>query len=176
MKLSNLLQSKRLAKYVSTFGVAAAALLIGTASVSAQANCREIQGRYHEQAVAPADCTTSPVGLCITANYTNGPLHGTFTGSVNSLIQSSDTPTTTVLFFTTSTVIHAQIGHKQGDIFVKNNGAFQTAAPGAIMDIQYITGGNGGFVGASGVIQAFGKFDGATGMGDSEYVGTICLP
>ena len=72
MKLSNLLQSKRLAKYVSTFGVAAAALLIGTASVSAQANCREIQGRYHEQAVAPADCTTSPVGLCITANYTNG--------------------------------------------------------------------------------------------------------
>jgi hypothetical protein len=81
-----------------------------------------------------------------------------------------------VLFFTTSTVIHAQIANKHGDIFVKNNGAFQTAAPGAIMDIQYITGGNGDFTGASGVLQAFGQFNGATGMGESDYVGTICLP
>lgn len=176
MQFSNLFQSKRLAKYLSTFGLAAAALLISTASVSAQSSCRDLKGRYQEHAVAPADCTTSPVGLCIAAEYTDGPLHGTFTGSVNALIPSGDTPTTSVLFFTTDTLIHAQIGNKQGDIFVKNNGAFQTAAPGAIMDIQYITGGNGDFSGASGVLQAFGKFDGATGMGESNYAGTICLP
>jgi hypothetical protein len=175
MKLTTLFQPKLLVKRLSSLGLVATALLMGSASVFAQADCRNVSGHFREHAVSGESCL-SPAGLCIEAEYTAGTLHGTFSGSVNSLIPSADTPVTNVLFFTTDTVIHAELEGKQGDIFVKNNGAFRTMGEGAIMDIQYITGGNGDFAGASGVLQAFGRFDGATGMGESDYVGTICLP
>jgi hypothetical protein len=175
MNLAHLVQPKRLVKELSTLALVATALVLGSTSVFAQATCRTVSGHFHEQAVSGPSCT-SPFGLCIEAAYTTGTLHGTFLGSVNELIPSADTPVTNVLFFTTDTLIHAELEGKQGDIFVKNNGAFRTVGEGAIMDIQYITGGTGDFTGASGVLQAFGKFDSATGMGESDYIGTICLP
>jgi hypothetical protein len=176
MKLVYRFQPHVLVKRLSVFALAAAALLIGAANASAQANCWNISGRYQEAAVPPERCTTSAVNLCIEGEYTAGPLHGTFFGAASTLVPSADVAVTNVLFFTTDSVIHAQFHGKQGDLTIKNAGAFRTAGNGEIMDIQYITGGSGDLAGASGVMQAVGTFSSATGTGVSEYTGTICLP
>lgn len=47
---------------------------------------------------------------------------------------------------------------------------------GEILDLQTIVGGTGELASASGIIRADGLFDSATGSGESEYVGNICLP
>ena len=73
-------------------------------------------------------------------------------------------------------VTHARIGSKQGDIFFKSSGAYQNDGDGNIVDLQYITGGSGDLANISGVIRASGTFNPATGMGESEYEGTVCLP
>lgn len=163
----------KLAIRMSTFALAATALLLATASVSASAPCKKVKGHYVEHIVTE-NCN-SPVGLCIAGTY-GGELRGDFFGAATSLIQTSDTPTTTVVLFTSDSVIHAQIKGKTGDLEIKNAGAFQSTGAGNIVDVQYITGGTGELAGASGVIRASGTFDSATGMGESDYEGLICLP
>ncbi|MFN8441720.1 MAG: hypothetical protein U0175_13155 [Caldilineaceae bacterium] len=169
-KLSTSALSKRLAP----FAIAGAALVLITASASADARCRNVHGFYEEHAADPTSCP-SPVGLCIAGEY-SGSIKGLFTSTATTLTTTIDTPLTTVVDFTGDSVIHAKIGNKQGDLMVKNAGVYQTTGDGNILDLQYITSGTGQLVGASGVIRASGMFNPATGMGESEYEGMVCLP
>jgi hypothetical protein len=73
-------------------------------------------------------------------------------------------------------MIHARFDGKEGDLIIKNAGAFQITGTGHIVDLQYITEGTGQLSGATGVIRASGTFNSATGMGESDYEGEICLP
>lgn len=158
---------------MSTFALAAMALLLTTASVSAEAPCKKVKGHYAEH-TATENCN-SPVGLCIAGTY-GGEVRGDFFGTATSFVPTADTPTTTVVLFTSDSVIHAKMHGKSGDLMIKNAGAFQSAGDGNIVDVQYITGGTGELAGASGVIRASGTFNSATGMGESDYEGLICLP
>ena len=155
------------------FAMAATALMMSTASVYAQNTCYPLNGHYNEHIVTQ-NCN-SPVGLCIAGDY-DGVIQGSFSGAATSLTPSADTPTTGVLFFTSDSVIHAKVNGKEGDLIIKNAGAFQSVGDGNIVDVQIITGGTGGLVGASGAIRASGLFNPATGTGSSEYDGMICLP
>jgi hypothetical protein len=166
--------SYKFARRITPFFLAAIAVLVVTASASAQAECRRVRGFYEEQAVAPTSCP-SPVGLCIEGEF-SGNVKGAFASTATALQPSGDTPLTSVLWFTGDGVIHAKIDSRQGDIFFKSSGAFQSSGDGNIVDLQYITGGTGDLVGASGVIRASGTFNPVTGKGESEYEGLVCTP
>jgi hypothetical protein len=117
---------------------------------------------------------TSPVGLCIAGEY-NGVIKGAFEGKATSIVPTADTPSKGVALFTSDSVIHARIGGKEGDLIIKNAGAFLTTGDGDIVDAQVITGGTGGLAGATGLLRASGVFDPQTGSGESEYIGSVCL-
>lgn len=151
----------------------AAALLTNSAHASADVRCQNVIGHYAERAVAPASCP-SPVGLCIEGEFSGG-IRGDFASTPTTLAPTADTPTTGVVTFTGDGVIHARLGDAEGDIFFKSAGAFHTVGTGEIVDLQFITGGTGGFAGASGALRASGTFDPVAGTGESEYVGVICL-
>ena len=117
----------------------------------------------------------SPVGLCIAAEYRR-VIKGDLFGTATSIFPTADTAMTNVLHFTSDSVIHARVRGRQGDLFIKNVGAFQSAGEGNIVDLQTITGGTDELTGASGAIRASGLFDPVAGEGSSEYEGMICLP
>ena len=62
----------------SAVAASVVSLLVAGGGADAGARCRELSGRYTEQ-LSPDGCM-SPVGFCIDAQYTAGPLHGTFSG------------------------------------------------------------------------------------------------
>ena len=156
----------------SPFVFAAVALTLTATSANAQA-CHKVAGHYVEHAVVE-NCD-SPVGLCIAGEY-SGVIKGNFEGDATSLVPSADTPTTNALLFTSDSVIHAHIHGKEGDLIVKNAGVFRTVGEGEILDLQTIVGGTGELAGATGVLRASGSFNSATGTGESEYIGNVCLP
>lgn len=164
----------KVARRVAPFLLAAMSLLLVTASASANTQCRRVHGVYDEHAVDPSSCP-SPVGLCIEGEF-SGNIKGPFASTATSLQPNGDTPLTTVLWFTGDGVLNAKIDSRQGDIFFKSAGAFQSSGDGNIVDLQYITGGTGDLAGITGVIRASGTFDPATGMGVSEYEGMVCIP
>jgi hypothetical protein len=149
------------------------ALMLPAANAHAQASCQMVVGHYVEHAVTQG--CDAPAGLCITGEYA-GMIKGAFEGKATSINPTADTPTTGVLLFTSDSVIHARIGGREGDLTIKNAGAFRSTGDGDIVDVQVITGGTGGLTGTSGVLRASGTFDPATGNGESEYMGSICLP
>jgi hypothetical protein len=161
--------SKRLAPMV----FAAAALLLAATSTHAQDSCKNVVGHYEEHAVQTG--CTSPVGLCIAGEY-HGVLKGAFEGYATTLSPIVETPPTGALTFTSNSVIHAKIGGKSGNLMIKNAGVYLPAGGGHIVDLQVIVGGDGDLTGATGAIRASGVFDGSTGTGESEYMGSICLP
>jgi hypothetical protein len=149
-------------------------VLAGAGGADAGVRCRDVSGRYTEQ-VAPDGCT-SPVGFCIDARYTAGPLHGTFAGVATSFISSADSATTDVSLFTTDTVADITAWGREGTLTIKNAGAYHGVGGGEIVDLQTITGGTGGFAGATGALRASGTFDPVRGVGTSTVEGTVCLP
>ena len=152
-------------------GLAAAGLALLPTGVQAQGSCKPVAGHYAEHIVVE-NCM-SPVGLCIAGEY-RGMIKGDFAGMATSLTPSADTPTTGVVTFTSDSVIHAQVRGKQGDLLIKNAGAYRTTGDGDIVDVQVIIGGTGDLAGASGVLRASGAF--VDGSGESEYTGSLCLP
>lgn len=146
-------------------------LVLPAAGAHAQSSCTLVIGHYVEHAVQE-NCT-SPVGLCIAGEYA-GVIKGAFEGSATSLVPTADTPTTGVLLFTSDSVIHARIQGKEGNLIIKNTGAFNTGGDGDIVDLQRIVGGTGQLAGATGALRASGTF--VAGSGESEYIGSICLP
>ncbi len=162
----------RLVKRAAPLALAALAFALTAANANA-ASCQTVAGHYVEHAVVE-ECS-SPVGLCIAGEY-SGVIKGSFEGTATSLVPTADTPATGVLLFTSDSTIHARIGSTEGDLLVKNAGVFRTTGNGEILDLQIITGGTGGFAGATGALRASGLFDAATGLGESEYIGSVCLP
>lgn len=157
---------------ISALALSAIAFLANGAAVHADSpKCKKVKGHYTEHLVPPPTCT-SPVGLCVAGEY-EGDVRGEFFGSVISLTPPSPEG---VSLFTTSSVIHARIDGKEGDLNIKNFGAFQAAENGNIVDLQYITSGTGQLSGATGVIRASGTFNIVAGTGESDYEGMVCLP
>ncbi len=133
-----------------------------------------VVGHYAEHAVQ-AGCT-SPVGLCIAGEYA-GMIKGAFEGTALTFTPVMvDMQPTGVALFTSDSVIHARIHGKEGDLKIRNAGAYYAQGSGDIVDLQQIVGGTGELAGASGALRASGTFDPATGMGESEYMGNVCLP
>ena len=153
-------------------GTGALAVLLAAGDTGAWSGCQEVRGRYHEEATTEG--CDSRIGLCITAEYTAGPIEGTFFGRATSLVESADTPDTAVSFFTTDSTIEGRVLGREGTLLVKNAGAFRAAGLGEIVDIQTIIGGTGELAGATGVLRASGTFTFAAG-GDSDYEGTVCI-
>ena len=160
---------RKTARRVTAVAAGAASVLLLGATAEADTACRSFSGSYSEQ-VAPAGCT-SPFGLCIDAQYTSGPLHGTFHGVVTSL---TETATPGVSLFTTGTVATVSGWGMSGTLTIRNAGAFATGGRGDIVDLQTIVGGTGDFADASGAIRASGTFDSITGTGASRFTGTVC--
>lgn len=164
--------AKKVVKRSTPLIFATVALAFTVTTASAQ-SCKTVVGHYIEHAVIEG--CNSPAGLCIAGEY-SGVIKGAFEGQATSLVPTADTPTTAALLFTSDSVIHARIHGKEGDLIVKNAGVFRSTGDGEILDLQTIIGGTGELAGASGVLRTSGTFDPATGMGESEYVGTVCLP
>jgi hypothetical protein len=139
----------------------------------AQAECRNVNGHFTEQALGPPACN-SPVGVCTQGTY-SGALHGNIVTVVSSFSATADTPVTAASVFTADSTLTTRIGRRDGTLLIKNAGALRSSGAGEIVDLQTIVGGTDGLAGASGVIQAFGAFTFAAG-GRSEYVGVVCLP
>jgi hypothetical protein len=164
----------KFARCLTPFLLAAFAVIVFSAAASANGQCRRVHGVYEEHAADPNSCQ-SPVDLCIEGEFF-GNVKGNFASTATSFQPSVDTPTTSVVWFTGDGVIHAKIDSREGDILFKSSGAFQTTGDGNIVDLQYITGGTGELAGISGVIRASGTFNPATGIGESEFEGMVCLP
>lgn len=165
--------SSRKIRGVVVSGVAVVAALTLTAGQSAaESGCFPVSGRYTEHAVAGPECR-SPVGLCITGTY-RGDVSGPFSGSATTLTPTSDTPTTSVLTFTSDSTITGTVRGKRGTLIIKNAGVFTTTSDGSIVDLQTIVGGTGQLVGAQGFIRASGTFSAADG-GTSDFEGSVCL-
>ena len=150
----------------------AMALALAGARLGAEDQCRKVNGHFVMRAAAPTSCP-SPVGLCIEGEFSGG-IRGPFTVTATSFIVTADTPTTAVVLFTGDGVIHARIGDKRGDLFLKTSGAYLSVGKGEIVDLQFVNGGTGALTGASGSLRASGLFDPATGTGEAEYAGVIC--
>jgi hypothetical protein len=161
-------------KRVATLLFAAIAWAPAAIALGAESRCRHVSGHYAEHAAPPTSCP-SPVGLCIEGEF-SGSVRGAFAVTATSLTPTADTPNTGVVLFTGDGGIHARLGSREGELFFKSAGAFHTVASGEIVDVQVITGGTGQLAGASGAFRASGTFDSATGSGESEYTGVICLP
>jgi hypothetical protein len=168
------LRQYKLAGCRLAFLLAGITLFLSRPLASAEAQCHRVRGFYEEHAAAAASCP-SPVGLCIEGEFA-GTIKGRFTSTATALQSSTDTPTTAVVWFTGDGVIHARVNGKRGDILFKSAGAYQTTGDGNIVDLQSITAGTGELIGMTGVIRASGTFNPATGQGESEYEGTVCLP
>jgi hypothetical protein len=162
---------RRMMQQIAGAALGAVMLAVPAVGAHAQSSCTLVIGHYVEHAVEE-NCT-SPVGLCIAGEYT-GVIKGAFDGSATSLVPTGDTPTTGVLLFTSDSVIHARVKGKEGDLIIKNAGAFNTVGDGDIVDLQRIVGGTGALAGATGALRASGTF--VAGSGESEYIGSICLP
>jgi hypothetical protein len=161
-------------KRLATFLFAAIAWAPAAVTAGAESRCWNVNGHYAEHAVPPSTCL-SPAELCIEGEFSGG-VRGAFAVTTTSLTPTADTPITGVVLFTGDGVIHARVGSREGDLLFKSSGAFHTVGGGEIVDLQVITGGTGELAGASGAFRASGTFDSATGSGESEYTGAVCLP
>jgi hypothetical protein len=162
------------ARLVLVTGAGLAGALVLASSAQAGSSCIDVSGRYQEQDATGPDCT-SPVGLCITGQYTGGDLKGSFFGAAQTITPTADTPTTAVLLFTTDSTTTGKLRGRSGTLAIRNPGPVRTPRQGNIVDQQTIVGGTGQLAGASGEIRASGTFSQQNG-GTSSYTGTICLP
>ena len=165
--------SPRNIRGVAISGVAVVAALTLTAGQSAAASgCFTVSGRYTEHAVPGPECL-SPVGLCIAGTY-RGDISGSLRGSATTVTPTADTPTTSVLTFTSDSTITGAVKGNRGTLVVKNAGVFTTRPDGSIVDLQTVVGGTGKLAGAQGFVRASGTFSAVSG-GTSEYEGSVCV-
>jgi hypothetical protein len=161
------------ARRVTGLAVGGLALLLAGSSTGAAERCFDVRGSYTEQLASGPDCT-SPVGLCIEGTY-RGSIRGDFEGAASALIPTADTPTTGVVLFISDARIDARVNGREGELIIKNSGAFHTTGAGEIVDLQTIVGGTDELAGATGALRAEGTFTAESG-GRSSYLGTDCLP
>ena len=159
----------RCAGRMIAFCLAATALLLASANVSAQANCQNVHGHFQSQLTNPVTCT-SPVGLCTVGSFTGG-LRGDFTFVTTNLTPTSATG---VSLYTGNTSFHGRVEGKMGDLMIQNAGLLHAA--GNLAEFEVISGGSGELTGASGLININGAFNLAAGIGQGDYAGMICIP
>ena len=164
----------RCASRIVSFCLAATALLLASANVSAVAQCHNIHGQIDDHP-APGPTCTSPIALCTEGTF-SGVLQGEYSSIATTLNPTADTPVTAVLLYTADTTLHAHLGDQAGDLLIKNAGAFHVAGAGEATEVSSITGGTGAFAGASGIFFVNGMADLATGVGHAVYDGQLCLP
>ena len=135
------------------------------------AKCKTVSGHISDEPYTGAECA-SPLGQCSAGRF-NGAIKGDFVASATSFTPSGDTATTGVIFFTADLVLHT----KDGDLFLKDAGAFNTTpgGRGEHSTVTTVTGGTGRWAGASGRLLETGTFTQEDG-GDSVYAGEICTP
>lgn len=148
-------------------------LFAGPGAAIAQARCHTVKGVYDEHPVFGEDCD-SPVGLCIAGAY-RGVINGPFEAQATTLIQTDDTPATSVQLFTSTTTITTSVAGRAGTLLIRNAGAFTGNPDGSIVDLQTIVDGTGELDGATGTVRASGTFVFPSG-GSSSYEGVVCLP
>ncbi|HEX8561307.1 MAG TPA: hypothetical protein VF668_24660 [Pyrinomonadaceae bacterium] len=136
-----------------------------------KAGCQTVSGHITDQPLAGAECA-SPLGQCSAGRF-YGALKGEFVASATSFTPTGDTATTGVISFTADLVLHT----KDGDIFLKDAGAFNTTpgGRGEHATVTTVTGGTGRWAGASGRLLETGTFTQEDG-GHSDYAGEICTP
>lgn len=131
-------------------------------------HCRHVGGGILTNFLQKADCGSSPVGLC-----TDGPATGDFRGAVGVAVLAIAgnilhnhhhwvTDTGDTIFF------------KDADLTLLATGIPGLFAGDYLSGI-YVTGGTGGFEGATGKISAFGAVDENKGQLTLRYEGTVCF-
>lgn len=150
---------------------AGAARGVAAGEKPSKAKCQTVSGHITDQPFADAECA-SPLGQCSAGRF-HGALKGDFVASATSFTPSGDTATTGVIFFTADLVLHT----KDGDLFLKDAGAFNTTpgGRGEHSTVTTVTGGTGRWAGASGRLLETGTFTQEDG-GYSDYAGEICTP
>jgi hypothetical protein len=149
-----------------------AALLIvafsGHAS-DAKGRCRRVTGNLVSQMFVGPECH-SPVQLCTSGRFF-GDIHASFVFTATSMAASADTPATGVSLYTGDMVIETA----QGNVFLKEAGAFNSAADGTgdVGAVSVIVGGSAVHEGAAGELHLAGTFTAEAG-GHSTYAGQIC--
>lgn len=152
---------------------AAAVACAGSVAMPALADCRHVNGHYTEQLATSTPCNAM-AGVCLQGVY-SGVVTGGFKTAVDTFVPTPDVPSIGVAQFTAGSILAVRIGHRAGELYVRNTGAARTTGAGEIVDLQTIVGGSGDFAGASGVMTAVGTFSFAGG-GRSEYAGMVCMP
>lgn len=166
-----------LANRVTTkFVLAAAALLLGSASVSADATCRTVNGHFD---INPVQNCPSPFGVCGQGTFLGG-IQGSYFSPFTSIIVPTDIyPTANpgpgvVLYTADVSMANAQVGDWTGGLELKEGGAFHTAGSGEFAALFSAAGGTGSFANANGVLSVTGMINLATGVGQGVYSGQIC--
>jgi hypothetical protein len=143
-------------------------LLAIAGDVYASAGCKNISGKFTLQTVTGPACA-SAIGICATGSYSGG-LKGTGSFAGTSLIQTADTPTTSVVLLTGDNVITTA----GGTLLTKDAIVLQTAGAEAFGEVDTVVGGTGEWAGAVGQLTATGTF--AASGGQANYYGQVCLP
>lgn len=121
--------------------------------------------------VAASACTKVNGKLTLNPDTTGsykGDLKGNSTFSQTSFA-FTDKPDTALL--TGDNLIHTD----DGDLMTQDAIVLRTTGAGEFAEIDTVVGGTGAWAGATGVIQATGKFTFASG-GEGDYIGEICTP
>jgi hypothetical protein len=165
----------KLASRISTkFVLAATALLLGSASASADTACRTVNGHFNIIPVSGPDCPSS-VGVCGRGTFLGGIL-GDYFSPFTSIVATAETPTTGVVLYTADiTVTNAQVGEWAGDLLLKESGAYHTVGKGEFAALFSLVGGTGSFANANGVLSSTGTAPAGT-TGEGVYSGQICVP
>lgn len=150
---------------------AGAARGVASREKPSKARCQTVAGHITDQPYAGAECA-SPLGQCSAGRF-HGALKGNFVASATSFTPSGDTAVTGVVSFTADLVLHT----KDGDLYLKDAGAFNTTpgGRGEHSTVTTVTGGTGRWAGATGRLLETGTFTQEDG-GYSIYAGEICTP
>ena len=167
-KLANRLTTK--------FVLVATALLLGSASVSADVTCRTVNGHFD---INPVENCPSPFGVCGQGTFLGGILGDYFSPFTSIIIPTDIYPTAdpgpgVVLYTADVSVPNAQVGDWTGSLELKEGGAFHTAGNGEFSALFSAAGGTGSFANANGILSVTGMIDLATGVGQGVYSGQIC--
>jgi hypothetical protein len=132
--------------------IAVIALIIVSGVATASSNCKKVNGKL----ILNPDTTGS---------Y-SGDIKGNsaFTGTS---FTPTDIPDVAVL--TGNNIIHTD----DGDLMTQDAIVLRTTGAGEFAEVDTVVGGSGAWAGATGVIQATGKFTFAAG-GTGDYSGEIC--
>jgi hypothetical protein len=144
--------------------LAALAVMLGSASLHAQAICRPVRGLIEAGEQNPPTCG----GDFCSIGMFRGGIQGEY---VVATTLNLEQPVADVIFYTGDTTTTARIGNRQGALTIKNTGVFRLS--GELTELETITGGTGELAGASGVLFVYGASGETSGL--FTYEGTVCL-